>query len=828
MSITAEVVAYGRSAEALAALHPHEIGPRGRTRCWDTSHHKHADRTPSATASPEKGCLYCHVLGTSIDLVDLALLHGLATDVAGVRREFECRGWLPPRNGNGAPRTRSTPPSTSSRGQPEFPYYPATAARLGWELRSGVLYAPVVDAGGDQCATKRRGQRGDSGLDCLLLPAPSGRKAVGLIVGSGWPEALEREDALVLLLAGETDQLALEHHAAAQGIPVVTATHSSGEGARLGALVEAFRAQRVSVIYDLDEPGRQGAARIVSELRAAGIVAADVLLPIDATARRAGAKDVREFLSGNGTVRELLAVAEAALDGVTPGDRNVSTVETRPTVPVTTDLSAVADQAVAVLDGDPDRRIYQRAGLLVRVAAAHSESPTGGVSRSVGAPVIARAPRAWIREELSRAARWERSKADGGSSAVAPPVWVAETIEARDRWPFPELAGVIEAPTMRADGTILDAPGFDDETGLLLRPSGEFPPVPAAPTSAQVRAAVELVLAPWGDFPFVAESDRAAAIAAMLTATARAAVPGPAPLFAWRATAPGSGKSLGADVQSIIATGRPAARMVAVRDDAEMRKRILAIGLQGAGVVLLDNVDGSLGSPALAAALTGTTFTDRLLGASQVVTVPLTGLTWLATGNALVFNGDLGRRVVPIDLDAQLEHPEDRADFAHPDLLAWVRSQREALVVAGLTILRAYHVAGRPRHGGARIGSFELWDDLIRGATVWCDIGDPAAGRDRVRKEGDQDLDVLRAAAGAWWERYGSAAVKLAEVARHAESDAVLRDGLAGLTRRGVVDARSLGYALRRVSGRIVSGRRFETGKTVKGTRTWRVAEVRS
>ena len=41
---------------------------------------------------------------------------------------------------------------------------------------------------------------------------------------------------------------------------------------------------------------------------------------------------------------------------------------------------------------------------------------------------------------------------------------------------------------------------------------------------------------------------------------------------------------------------------------------------------------------------------------------------------------------------------------------------RTGIVAAILTILRAYHVAGRPKHTHPPMGSFEGWDALIRGA----------------------------------------------------------------------------------------------------------------
>src|SRR3712207_8645085 len=38
-----------------------------------------------------------------------------------------------------------------------------------------------------------------------------------------------------------------------------------------------------------------------------------------------------------------------------------------------------------------------------------------------------------------------------------------------------------------------------------------------------------------------------------------------------------------------------------------------------------------------------------------------------ASGNNMQFRGDMARRVVPIDLYPQVERPEERDDFRHPE-----------------------------------------------------------------------------------------------------------------------------------------------------------------
>jgi putative DNA primase/helicase len=50
--------------------------------------------------------------------------------------------------------------------------------------------------------------------------------------------------------------------------------------------------------------------------------------------------------------------------------------------------------------------------------------------------------------------------------AIDPPAAVATQLWEKNRWQFPKVAGVIAAPTLRPNGTILDQPGYDPATQL--------------------------------------------------------------------------------------------------------------------------------------------------------------------------------------------------------------------------------------------------------------------------------------------------------------------------------------------------------------------------
>ncbi len=504
----------------------------------------------------------------------------------------------------------------------------------------------------------------------------------------------------------------------------------------------------------------------------------------------------------------------------------------RPTIEITQELGRVTDAAVAAIAAS-DLGVYVRGRRLVCVARDGSP-PERWLERWPGSPVIVQITQARVAHIMDTAAHWVRLTAKGRSSPQRPPEWAAKDILERMEWPLPYLEAVIEAPTIRADGSILNTPGWDASTGLLYDPLpgvNGWPEIPEEPTPEDVAASVKVLSEPFSEFPFVADSDLGAAIAATLSLLARHLISGPVPMFVIRAPTPGTGKTLLADTIGLIALGRELPAMAHTYDSEELRKRITSLAVEGTKAVLLDNISGSLGSDILASALTKSEWEDRILGSTATVRVPLQTV-WLATGNNVGFKRTLSRRVIPCDMDAGCEVPEDREGpkagqgWQHENLLTWVKGERPNLATAALTILRAFILAGRPRHKAPRMGSFEAWDDLVRSCVIWAGLGDPAStdpgkARARVRSEADDDtenLGLLLAELVAVFpvetEFQASEAIKKAD-----DSDS-LRGAISACVsaKVGKPEAKHLGYAFRTYRDRPVGGLVLRrVGKTNKG-----------
>ncbi|HEY1813621.1 MAG TPA: hypothetical protein VGG74_14820 [Kofleriaceae bacterium] len=499
---------------------------------------------------------------------------------------------------------------------------------------------------------------------------------------------------------------------------------------------------------------------------------------------------------------------------------------TLPTIVVRrTEITRVVDeaeQALAELG-----TVYVRNRALVRVV--RDAGSADWIRRPEGMPVVTAISKATLRELLGRAARWVAESEDDEGNVVEHevmvPAWVVETLLERGEWrQLPPLEGVIESPVLRADGTVLTERGYDRGTRLIYAPVATYPAIPSEPSHAEARAAVAALLDPFRDFPWVAPHDRALFAAYVLTLVARPAIDGPVPAFVFDAPTPGTGKTLLAELGTVIATGRKLARMSQTDSDEETRKRITSLVLECPPVVLIDNVVGAIGSPALDAALTADEWQDRGLGRNVTVRASIR-FVWTISGNNVSTRGDLARRVEVCRLDARVEHPEYRTGFHHPNLPDHVAAHRPALLAAALTVLRGYFAAGRPPHGKTPKASYESWDRIVRGACMWALDVDPCAGEARIHEQSDDGRDDARRVLHAWRETFKERPATVGE-AMMLRPGNDLRNALVAFA--GKEDPRLVGYAVRRLRDRIVDGTKLEDAGLDPATkvRTWRVISV--
>ena len=439
--------------------------------------------------------------------------------------------------------------------------------------------------------------------------------------------------------------------------------------------------------------------------------------------------------AGNKTQRGVISLAPSAGN--------------KPNVLIDTDEHRVVCETISALTADQD--MFQRGGVLVRVL--RDNQPQDGIARCNGSAVITQLPAACLRERMTKCATFTKFTRHGDVTAEGPAhptPWLVSAIDARGDWPgIRHLSAISDVPILRADGTLWQTPGYDEKTAVLFEPSGVFPPVPDGVNIDDADVAMTALMEVVCDFRFENDDHRAAWLSGLLTPLARFAFDGPSPLFLIDANVRGAGKGLLAQTIGQVVLGREIPASSYSHDSEEMRKKITSIALAGDRMVHLDNLEGNFGNDTLDRALTATRWKDRILGKSEQVDLPLTAV-WYGTGNNVSVAADTTRRIIHIRLDVLNEHPEERTDFTHPDLIGWVRQQRPQLLTHALTILVAYCNAGRPTHNLAPFGSFEGWSRLVREAVVWVGLPDPCRTRTRLVELADTTVGGLAQLIRAW------------------------------------------------------------------------------
>jgi hypothetical protein len=160
-------------------------------------------------------------------------------------------------------------------------------------------------------------------------------------------------------------------------------------------------------------------------------------------------------------------------------------------------------------------------------------------------------------------------------------------------------------------------------------------------------------------------------------------------------------------------------------------------------------------------------------------------------------------------------------------LLAHVRQHRGQLVTAALSLLRQWHLAGRPQQHLSPWGSFEGWSDVVRQCLVWAQIGDPAETRIGLQRTNDTETQLLRMLIAGWQEADASnQGMTCKDAIERSLAGAagqikfpLLHDAIDELPGRG--DATALGHTLKRFREVVCDGKWFI--KCDGRTTTWRL-----
>lgn len=437
-----------------------------------------------------------------------------------------------------------------------------------------------------------------------------------------------------------------------------------------------------------------------------------------------------------------------------------------PLVIVGADIARMADDAVCALARHPD--VYQRTGVgLARIIEAVEPDDASENARELlpaaGSLTIKGLAAPTVGEWLSVVAEFRafdrRVTKGDGTRRVQPPGGLSTIVCAREVYPreVRPLAGIIEAPALRRDGSCITAPGYDARSGLYLRWAGEPVDVADAPTRDDARAAFAVFEELFSDFVFQGDAKArrvalAATVAAILTPLARAAIDGPVPAFMWNADASLAGKSMLASTCGAVVLGRSPPPRQYTPDDDEMSKRIAAVALSGVPLWFLDNIRTHVEGGALELLLTAhDRIAARILGATVDREMSWRAVTYM-TANGASYSADIARRLLHIPLlscgrrEAGAVAGTTERTFRF-ELPSHAIEHRARYIGAALVMLRAHLAAGRPSSGES-LPSFESWSRVVAHAIWWASDADPINAR--PPESANRDNDVARRVALAW------------------------------------------------------------------------------
>jgi len=452
------------------------------------------------------------------------------------------------------------------------------------------------------------------------------------------------------------------------------------------------------------------------------------------------------------------AASQAAGPGAAPGAAASATARASHVLPTIRLVDGQLPRTVEATEHamvSAGMEIYSRAGALVfpvketRVAAKGRKTVTARLSTFSADSFI---------EPVAEAAIYQRwSVRKNAWIDIDPPVQLVRMVLSRERrWAFPHVSGIITTPTLRPDGSLLAAPGYDPRSELYLLPSLQLPPIAVHPTQQDALVGLEKLKHLFREFSFQDKNGKglerrlncSVAISALLTALLRGSLP-TSPVYLVRASVAGTGKSYLVDVISVVTTGQFCPVITTSKNAEETEKRIGSILLSGIPIVSLDNCIHDLGGELLCQLTERPVIRIRILGRSEMPPCECHTVVF-ATGNNIVFKGDMVRRGLVCNLEALDERPELREFEA--DALDVVAADRGPYVAAALTIVRAYIAAGSPKVCPS-LGSYSAWSDMVRSPLVWLGEPDPVISMEGLRNE-DVELADIREFFSLWLE-YG-------------------------------------------------------------------------
>ncbi|MEQ9588027.1 MAG: hypothetical protein RJS97_08745 [Parvibaculaceae bacterium] len=244
------------------------------------------------------------------------------------------------------------------------------------------------------------------------------------------------------------------------------------------------------------------------------------------------------------------------------------------------------------------------------------------------------------------------------------------------------------------------------------------------------------------DFCFRTPGDRTNYLSVLLTAILVPRFIGSKPAVLFNGNQPGLGKSVLAQIVSILRDGLMAETATYNPNDEEFEKRLGAIVRRGITTVIIDNAKAKgrkarIDSPCLERSITDPILSFRLLGHSDSIRMENSHI-FCITANAPDVSRDLVTRCVVVDL--LHEGDPARRRFSIPDPEGYAREHRAELLGELVGMVDRWIKTGQPTADTHSRFNKRGWGNILGGILQACGEPDFLANADEAAEQFDETL----------------------------------------------------------------------------------------
>lgn len=325
--------------------------------------------------------------------------------------------------------------------------------------------------------------------------------------------------------------------------------------------------------------------------------------------------------------------------------------------------------------------------------------------------------------------------ADTAPEPVTLPDWCAELIVVDPHLKLPQMDGFNAMPYFNKYRELVSSPGFNYRSRRYLKMSPEIEEILSReglinedPTYEEMIAARDEILYVFHDFPFYdgadmpdGHSSRAHLFAMMIQPIVREMINGPTPIYLVDKPSAGTGASLLVTTAMTIATGEDPDTQTMPDNDEEIRKGISGAYFSGRSYIFYDNINYKLTSGFIANLATAKKWQDRMLGKSEVTSVPNT-MQVIFAGNNVAASEENMRRMLLIKLDFRDDPTSAERKFQIEDINGYVDEHKIDLFAALLTMVNYWIKQGAPMWDGKPLAGFDDYCRVMGGILETCEV----------------------------------------------------------------------------------------------------------